>query len=89
MSVTLNPESKKPVSRKNTDLWEPDYPYSTKNVIYDENGNPLGVIQQNNDFEEAMHKRFVEKSEMKETNQDLQKYNELEEENDEENPKDQ
>lgn len=51
MSVTLNPPNKKPKDAEDIDYWEPNYPYTTKKISYDDNRGISETVEPRDGFE--------------------------------------
>ena len=86
LSVTLNPPNQKEQFNKDIDLWEPNYPYSNKKMIHDENGYPLSEPKPRNyDMGNNMHRRTTFSNSANRTPHSKIPYKQMEDEFDEEN----
>ena len=92
LSVTLNPPKKKVKGDETRDYWEPNYIYSNKNVLVDENGQKLKTFEPTEGFAAStanMHQRSVpRKSTFNEESKHGSglKYQEMEEEDEPQDP---
>jgi len=90
LSVTLNNPREKNTINKETDYWEANYPYSSKNVIQGKDGKKVVLPQVSDDFgtmarmHDKKHQNFKDDEEEKKQNKSaILKYHEMQDEDDE------